>query len=251
MKGIILAGGSGSRLAPMTQITNKHLLPCYDKPVVYYPINTLVKSGITDICIVTGGENSNGFFQLLKNGDEFGIKNLQYFFQEGSGGIAQALSLTERFADAEPVVVILGDNIFENPISEAVKEFESQKYGAKIFLKEVPDPERFGVAELQPMMPGCNKCTPKVLSIEEKPKEPKSNLAVVGLYMFDETVYDKCRTLKPSGRGELEVTDLNRHYLSEGHLTYNVVDGFWIDCGTPDSLLKASILCARQSGRNI
>ena len=241
MRGIILAGGSGSRLAPITKIINKHLLPVFDRPMIYYPIQMLVATGITDICIVTGGESSNGFLPLLQNGEEFGC-NLTFRYQQGSGGIAAALKLTESFADGDKICVVLGDNIIEKDIISACHDFEYQNYGAKLMLKEVPDPQRFGVAELSGNNP------PIILGIEEKPVQPKSNYAVTGIYFYDETVFNKARTLVPSNRGEIEITDINKQYLSEGRLTYNFIDGWWSDAGTHTSLLKASLLCARKMG---
>jgi len=242
MKGVILAGGTGSRLAPVTKVINKHLLLCYDQPMIFYPIQMLVKAGITEICIVTGGESSNGFFPLLQNGDAFGITNLQYRYQVGSGGIAAALKLTERFADGDKICVVLGDNIIEKDINQAVADFKVQESGAKILLKEVQDPERFGVAEMD---------EDRVIGIEEKPKAPKSNNAVTGIYFYDSTVFDKARTLVPSERGELEITDINNAYLKEGTLTAAFLDGWWTDAGTYDSLLKASILVAQKAGRMV
>jgi glucose-1-phosphate thymidylyltransferase len=237
VKGIVLAGGTGSRLYPLTKITNKHLLPIYDKPMVYYPIQTLVSAGITDILLVTGGRNSGDFLRLLGNGKEFGLKHLNYTYQEGEGGIAEALALAEHFADRNKVCVILGDNLIEGNIREAVDEFERQERGARIFLKEVTDAQRFGVAELQ-----GNRIT----GIEEKPRNPKSNLAVTGIYLYDATVFDKCRELKPSNRGELEITDVNNAYIREGTMTFSILDGWWTDAGTFDSLLRATNLVASQ-----
>ncbi len=235
VKGIVLAGGSGSRLYPLTKITNKHLLPIYDKPMVYYPIQTLVGAGITDILLVTGGRNSGDFLRLLGNGKEFGLKHLNYTYQEGEGGIAEALALAEHFSDGDQVCVILGDNLIEGNIRAAVDEFKQLKQGARIFLKEVHDAQRFGVAELKGK---------QIVGIEEKPKQPKSNLAVTGIYLYDATVFDKCRELKPSHRGELEITDVNNAYIAEGSMTYAVLDGWWTDAGTFDSLLRAANLVA-------
>lgn len=233
MKGIVLAGGTGSRLFPLTKITNKHLLPIFDKPMIYYPIQTLVDAGIKDLLIVTGGRNSGDFLRLLANGKEFGLKHINYTYQEGEGGIAEALSLAEHFAEGHRVCVILGDNIIESSISEAVRDFERQERGAKILLKEVQDAQRFGVAEIDGN---------RIAGIEEKPKRPKSNLAVTGIYMYDETVFDKTRTLKPSARGELEITDVNNAYIREGTMTFTYLEGWWTDAGTFDSLLRASNL---------
>jgi glucose-1-phosphate thymidylyltransferase len=236
MKGVVLAGGTGSRLFPVTQVTNKHLLPVYDKPMVYYPIQTLVNAGIREILLVTGGKNAGDFLRLLGNGRAFGLKHLNYTYQEGEGGIAEALGLAEHFADGEPICVILGDNIIENDICEAMADFQRQKEGAKILLKEVADAQRFGVAEIR----GNH-----VISIEEKPQVPKSNYAVIGVYMYDSTVFQKIQRLKPSGRGELEITDVNNFYIQERTLTYQVLDGWWTDAGTFESLLRASDLVAK------
>lgn len=235
MKGVVLAGGTGSRLAPLTKITNKHLLPIYNKPMIYYPIQTLVDAGINDILIVTGGRNSGDFLRLLGNGKEFGLKHLNYTYQEGEGGIADALNLAEHFADNQSICVILGDNIIEGSIRDAVDGFRQQGKGARILLKEVQDAERFGVAELK---------DGKVVGIEEKPKKPKSHYAVTGIYLYDETVFDKSRNLKPSQRGELEITDVNNAYVREGTLTYSFLEGWWTDAGTFDSLLRATNLVA-------
>ena len=236
MKGVVLAGGTGSRLFPITRVTNKHLLPIYDKPMVYYPIQTLVNAGIQEIMVVTGGKNAGEFLRLLGNGRDFGLKHLNYTYQEGEGGIAEALGLAEHFADGEPICVILGDNIIENNICDAVEDFAGQKQGAKILLKDVPDAERFGVAEVRGN---------RVIGIEEKPSAPKSNYAVVGVYMYDATVFQKIRRLKPSGRGELEITDVNNFYVAEGTLTYEMLDGWWTDAGTFESLLRANNLVAK------
>src|SRR5579863_1337853 len=233
MKGIVLAGGTGSRLYPLTKITNKHLLPIYDKPMVYYPIQTLVDAGIQDLMVVTGGRNSGDFLRLLANGKEFGLKHINYTYQEGEGGIAEALALAEHFAEGHKVCVILGDNIIEGSIAPAVRAFERQERGAKILLKEVPDAERFGVAEID---------GERILAIEEKPLRPKSNFAVTGIYMYDETVFDKTRTLKPSARGELEITDVNNAYIREGTMTFSFLDGWWTDAGTFESLHRAANL---------
>ena len=236
MKGVVLAGGTGSRLFPLTKITNKHLLPIYDQPMIYYPIQTLVDAGIREILIVTGGRNSGDFLRLLANGREFGLKHLDYTYQEGEGGIADALALAEHFADGKSICVILGDNIIEGSIRQAVDDFRNQKTGAKILLKEVPDAERFGVAEIR---------DGRIAGIEEKPKRPKSNYAVTGIYMYDGTVFDKVRTLVPSHRGELEITDVNNAYIREGTMTYAHLEGWWTDAGTFDSLLRAGNLVAR------
>jgi len=240
MKGIILAGGLGMRLSPLTKITNKHLLPLYDKPMIYYPLRTLINAGIDDILIVTGGSNAGDFLRLLGNGKEFGLKHINYTYQEGEGGIAEALGLAEFFADEEKVCVILGDNIIEKNITGAVEAFKKQKKGAKILLKEVPDPQRFGVPELK---------GDQIVRIEEKPANPKSKYAVTGIYMYDHSVFDLIRPLKPSQRGELEITDVNNAYIEQGTMTYDILDGWWSDAGTFDSLLYASKLVA-ESGAN-
>lgn len=241
MKGIILAGGLGSRLAPLTRITNKHLLPVYDKPMIYYPIEALIKAGITDILIVTGGNHAGDFLRLMGNGKDFGLRHLNYTYQEGEGGIADALSLAEYFADGEPVCVILGDNIIERNIIKAVRDFREQKTGAKILLKEVPDPERFGVAEIE---------GDRLINIVEKPKNPRSNLAVIGIYLYDARVFDIVKTLKPSERGELEITDVNNAYVRDGTMTWEMLDGWWTDAGTFESLLRASVLVAQTGANN-
>jgi glucose-1-phosphate thymidylyltransferase len=238
LKGVVLAGGTGSRLFPLTKITNKHLLPIYDKPMIYYPIQTLVDAGIKEILIVTGGRNSGDFLRLLANGREFGLKHLDYTYQEGEGGIADALGLAEHFADGKSVCVILGDNLIEGSIRQAVDDFRNQPSGAKILLKEVSDAERFGVAEIR---------DGRIVGIEEKPKKPKSNYAVTGIYMYDGTVFDKVRTLVPSHRGELEITDVNNAYIREGTMTYAYLEGWWTDAGTFESLLRAGNLVAGSS----
>lgn len=236
MKGVVLAGGTGSRLFPLTKITNKHLLPIYDKPMVYYPIQTLVDAGIRDILIVTGGRNAGDFLRLLGNGKEFGLAHLNYAYQEGEGGIAEALALAEHFADGDRICVILGDNIIEASIREAVDAFLDQPEGARILLKRVSDAERFGVAEIR---------GDRIAGIEEKPKRPKSEYAVTGIYMYDTTVFDKVRELVPSDRGELEITDVNNAYIREGAMNFSFLEGWWTDAGTFDSLLRAGNLVAR------
>ncbi len=241
MKGVVLAGGTGSRLFPLTKITNKHLLPIYDKPMIYYPIRTLVDAGIRDILIVTGGRNAGDFLRLLANGKEFGLTHLDYTYQEGEGGIADALGLAEHFADGSKLCVILGDNLIEGSIAAAADEFRGQEHGAKILLKQVSDAERFGVAEIR---------DGRIVSIEEKPLQPKSNYAVTGIYMYDETVFDKIRTLVPSRRGEMEITDVNNAYIGEGVMSFHHLEGWWTDAGTFDSLLRASNLVA-QSARAV
>jgi glucose-1-phosphate thymidylyltransferase len=240
MKGVVLAGGTGSRLNPLTRVTNKHLLPIYDKPMIYYPIQTLVNAGIEEILLVTGGKNAGDFLRLLGNGRDFGLKHLNYTYQEGEGGIAEALGLAEYFAAGESICVILGDNIIENNICEAVQHFKNQKDGAKILLKEVADAQRFGVAEIRDS---------HVLGIEEKPKNPKSKYAVVGIYFYDSSVFHKIRRLRPSGRGELEITDVNNFYIQEKKLTYEILEGWWTDAGQFESLLRANNLVA-ETGAN-
>jgi len=240
MKGVILAGGLGTRLLPLTRITNKHLLPVYDKPMVYYPIECLINAGIEEIMLVTGGDHAGDFLRLLGNGSTFGLRDLHYTYQEGEGGIADALRLAEHFADGEKIVVVLGDNIIEYNIRRAVGEYFAQGKGAKILLKRVDDPQRFGVAELD---------GDRIVGIEEKPKKPKSNLAVIGIYMFDRQVFEIIKTLKPSGRGELEITDVNNAYIARGEMTYDVLDGWWTDAGTFESLYRATKLVA-EGGAN-
>ena len=242
MKGVVLAGGLGSRLRPLTSVTNKHLLPVYDQPMIYYPIQTLVNAGINDIMIVTGGSSAGDFLRLLGNGKAFGLKHLNYTYQEGEGGIAQALSLVEHFAGGDPVCVVLGDNIIEGNIRSAVRSYRHQGGGAKIILKKVPDPGRFGVPELDGR---------SVVRIEEKPTVPKSEYAVIGIYMYDSEVYDIIRTLKPSGRGELEITDVNNAYIERGEMTWEELDGWWTDAGTFESLLHASNLVAKTGANNL
>ena len=231
MKGIVLAGGTGSRLSPLTRVTNKHLLPIYDKPMIYYPLHTLVEAGIQDILIVTGGNNAGDFLRLLRNGKDFGLNQLSFAYQEGEGGIADALRLAEPFAAGEKICVILGDNILENSIRGARERFEHQRDGALILLKEVQDPERFGV----PVFEGK-----RIVRIEEKPKVSGSPYAVIGVYFYDATVFDRVRTLRPSGRGEFEITDVNNSFLFEEQLSYDVIDGGWTDAGTFESLWRAT-----------
>ena len=242
MKGIILAGGLGTRLYPLTKVINKHLLPVYDKPMIYYPVETLITAGIRDILIVTGGNHAGEFLRLIGNGKEFGLQHVNYTYQEGEGGIAEALGLARHFCEDEKMVVILGDNIIEKNIIRAVEEFEQQPRGARILLKEVPDPERFGVAELD---------GDRVKRIVEKPRKPKSNLAVVGIYFYDSQVFSFIDQLEPSGRGELEVTDVNNMYMKRGELRYGILDGWWTDAGTFESLLKASNLVAKTGANNL
>lgn len=240
MKGVILAGGTGSRLYPLTRVTNKHLLPVFNRPMIFYPLQTLVDAGIRDILLVTGGQDAGDFLRLLGNGKSFGLKHINYTYQEGEGGIADALRLAEHFADRQRLCVVLGDNIIETNIIQARQHFESQERGAHVILKEVPDPERFGV----PVFEGD-----RIVRIEEKPNQPRSQYAVTGIYMYDGTVFDRIRTLKPSARGELEITDVNNSYLADATLTYSILEGWWTDAGTFDSLLRANNLVA-QSGAN-
>jgi glucose-1-phosphate thymidylyltransferase len=243
MKGIILAGGTGSRLMPLTKVTNKHLLPVYDKPMIYYPLQTLLDAGITEIMIVSGRGHAGHFLELLGSGIEWSA-HFTYEIQENAGGIAQALGLAEHWADGENVTVILGDNIFQDSIRDVTKSFTS---GAMIFLKEVPDAHRFGVVEIK----GA-----RILSIEEKPKVPKSNFAVTGLYIYDADVFDIIKTLIPSGRGELEITDVNNEYVRKGMMNFSILKGYWSDAGTFNSLLRAGLMvkqhyAEKHTGKNV
>ncbi len=241
MKGVITAGGTGSRLLPITKITNKHLLPLYDKPMIFYPLRTLVQAGIEDIMLVTGGEFAGDFLRLLGNGADFGLKRLHYAYQEGSGGIAAALALAEDFADGEPVAVILGDTIIEGNVNRSIAEFAETGRGAKIFLKEVEDPRRFGVAVVD---------GDRVAEIVEKPEVPPTAFAVIGIYLYDARVFDVIRSLNPSDRGELEITDVNNQYIEWGEMAYGVLRGWWTDAGTFPSLLRASNLVAETGANN-
>ena len=240
MRGVVLAGGLGSRLLPLTKVTNKHLLPVYDRPMIYYPIQALANAGIDEIMLVTGGNSAGDFLRLLGNGKDFGLKRLNYTYQDGEGGIADALRLAEHFADGESTCVILGDNIIEGNIARAAAAFRKQQQGAKILLKEVKDPQRFGV----PILEGD-----RVLKIEEKPKNPRSLYAVTGMYFYDARVFDIIKTLKPSGRGELEITDVNNAYIADGTLTWDIVEGWWTDAGTVKSLHQANML-VEKTGAN-
>lgn len=242
MKGVVLAGGLGSRLNPLTKVTNKHLLPVYDRPMIYYPITTLINAGIDDIMIVTGGNSAGDFLKLLGNGKQFGLKHLNYTYQEGEGGIADALSLVEHFADDGPVCVVLGDNIIEGNIRKAAEDYANQGGGAKILLKKVHDPQRFGVPELD---------GDRVVRIEEKPADPKSEFAVIGIYFYDASVFGVISGLEPSARGELEITDVNNHYIAEGSMTWNELEGWWTDAGTFESLLNATNLVARTGANKL
>ena len=236
MKGIVLAGGLGTRLSPLTRVTNKHLLPVYDRPMIFYPIETLVNAGIRDILVITGGQNAGDFLRLLSNGKDFGLEHFNYAYQEGEGGIAAALRLAEHFVNREKVCVILGDNIIQGNVLDAARRFDEQERGGHIILKEVPDPQRFGCPEI---------VDGHIVKIAEKPKRPKSPYAVTGIYFYDQTVFDRIGSLKPSARGELEITDINNMYLEEGTLTYEMLDGWWTDAGTFESLRRASNLVAR------
>ncbi len=238
MKGIVLAGGLGSRLYPLTKVTNKHLLPIYHKPMIYYPIGTLVDAGIKDILIVTGGKNAGDFLRLLGNGKEFGLNHINYTYQEGEGGIAAALALAEYFADGQPICVILGDNIIECSIAPYVENFRKQVSGARILLKKVEDPQRFGVPEIRGS---------QIVRIDEKPEAPASDYAVTGIYMYDEEVFDIVKSLKPSKRGELEITDVNNAYIAKGKMEYDILEGWWTDAGTFESLLRASNLVSQKA----
>jgi len=242
MKGIVLAGGLGTRMYPLTKVTNKHLLPVYNEPMIYYPIKALVNAGIDEILIVTGGNNAGEFLRLLGNGKAFGLKHLNYTYQEGEGGIAAALSLAEFFADNGKIVVVLGDNIIEKNIRKAVDAFKVQPKGARIIVKEVPDPQRFGVPAFE---------HGRIVRIDEKPSAPASNYAVIGVYMYDGRVFDFIRTLKPSQRGELEITDVNNFYLQEGMLEWDILDGWWSDAGTFDSLQYAGNMVAKTGANKI
>ena len=245
IKGVILAGGLGTRLHPLTKITNKHLLPVYDRPMIHYPLMALVNAGIKDILIVTGGTHAGEFLRLLGNGAEFGLKHINYTYQDGEGGIADALRLAEYFAAGERICVVLGDNLIQGNIHGAAEAFRQQKSGARILLKSVPDPERFGVARFADDDPG------RVAEIVEKPAAPPSDFAVIGVYFYDPWVFDIIRTLRPSGRGELEITDVNNAYLRAGLLEHSVLDGWWTDAGTFDSLLRANNLVKETGANNL
>jgi len=235
MKGVLLAGGLGTRLLPLTRITNKHLLPVFDRPMIFYPLQTLINAGIRDILLVTGGPHAGDFLRLLGNGREFGLTHLNYAYQEGEGGIAAALALAEHFAEGDRLCILLGDNLIEGSVAPAVERFVRQPRGARIILKQVPDAERFGVAEIR---------DGRIVSIEEKPARPKSDYAVTGIYMYDDRVFDAIRTLRPSARGELEITDVNNWYLERGERACELLDGWWTDAGTFDSLHRAGNLVA-------
>lgn len=235
MKGVVLAGGLGTRMAPLTRVVNKQALPVHRKPMIFYPIGKLVRAGIRDVAVVTGGPHAGDLLKLLGNGEDFGLSQIHYAYQRGEGGIAEALGLTEKFVGGDRVCVVLGDNIFEDELGPAVARFAEQRSGARVFLKEVDDPERFGVAEVR---------DGRVAGIEEKPKRPKSRLAVTGIYMYDGDVFSIVRGLKPSGRGELEITDVNNAYVRRGTLEFEVMRGWWTDAGTLETLDRAGQLVA-------
>ena len=237
VKGVVLAGGLGTRLRPLTKVTNKHLLPVYDRPMIYYPLETLCRAGIREIMLVTGGNSAGDFLRLLGNGSELGLNNIYYAYQEGEGGIADALRLCEHFAEGQRIVVVLGDNILQDDIAPYVRKFRAQSSGARILLKEVGDPQRFGV----PVLEGD-----RIVEIEEKPVRPKSRYAVTGVYMFDRRVFDFIKALTPSQRGELEIADVHNRYIREGDLFYDILEGAWSDAGTFESLFRASQLVARE-----
>ena len=241
IKGVILAGGLGTRMHPLTKVTNKHLLPVYHKPMIFYPIETLVDAGIKDIMVVTGGNNAGDFLRLLGNGKAFGLRHLHYAYQEGEGGIAEALSLAENFVDEDPVCVVLGDNLIEDSIRPYVEAFRKEGRGAKILLKEVSDPQRFGVADLQ---------GDRVARIIEKPKSPPSPYAVTGFYLYDSRVFEIIHGLEPSQRGELEITDVNNRFIEWNEMTYNILQGWWTDAGTIESLHRAANLVAEKESRS-
>lgn len=243
MKGIVLAGGLGTRLRPLTRITNKHLLPVYDKPMVYYPIQMLVEAGIKEILIVTGGTSAGDFLRLIGNGEDFGLSHVHYAYQKGEGGIAEALGLAHEFVDDDRMVVALGDNILQKGIQSGVEAFARQERGSRVFLTRVDHPWEYGIAEVDGN---------KIKRIVEKPKNPPSNLAVIGVYMYPPDVFDIVRTLKPSARGELEITDVNNAYIERGELEYELLDGWWLDAGeNHESLLRASLTIAREQGIEI
>ncbi len=239
MKGAILAGGLGSRLYPLTYATNKHLLPVFDKPMIYYPIQTLVNAGIDDVIIVTGGPHAGDFLHVIKNGQEFGLRHVEYAYQEGEGGIAEALRICEHFVDGESVAVILGDNCTDADIRDEVQSFST---GARIFLKPVPDPQRFGV----PVFDNPGSSDARIIRIDEKPSSPANNYAVTGLYIYDQQVFDFIKMNKPSARGEMEITDVNNRYIERGELSWAMLDGFWSDAGTFESLYRTNVFWTRK-----
>ncbi len=236
LKGVVLAGGLGSRLYPLTKVTNKHLLPVYDRPMVYYPIECLRLMGVEDVLLVTGGTSAGDFMRLLGDGRELGLRSVTYAYQEGEGGIADALRLAEPFAAGEPIAVVLGDNLYEGNLREIARAFLEQGGGARVVLKEVPDPERFGVPRFE---------GDRIVAIEEKPADPPSRYAITGVYFYDADVFEIIRGLTPSARGEYEITDVNNAYLARGALEWDVLSGWWTDAGTFDSLLRAQNLVAR------
>lgn len=238
LKGVVLCGGLGKRLEPLTRITNKHLLHVYNKPMVYYPLGTLIEAGIKDIMIVTGGNNAGDFLRLIGNGQEFGLHHINYTYQRGEGGIAEALGLAEHFVDGCKCVVILGDNIIGGSIKKYVERFRKQESGSRVLVKKVTDPQRFGVAEIK---------DGEIISIEEKPAHPKSNFIVTGIYMYDAKVFQIIKTLKPSSRGELEITDVNNAYLKKGELYYDILNGWWTDCGLAETLYRAATLVRKKT----
>jgi glucose-1-phosphate thymidylyltransferase len=236
MKGVILAGGLGTRLRPLTKITNKHLLPVFDRPMIFYPIQTLVEAGMSEIVIVTGGNNAGDFIRLIGNGKEFGLKHIHYTYQDGEGGIAAALKLVEPYVRGEKIVVMLGDNIVEGSIRSGVAAFRKQKQGAMVYLAEVDNPSAYGVPVFK---------NGKITRVEEKPKRPKSNYAVIGVYMYDPSVFEIIEKLRPSRRGELEISDVNNAYIRRRKLAYRLLDGLWLDAGeSHDALLRANVLAA-------
>jgi len=242
VKGVLLAGGLGTRLHPLTRVTNKHLLPVFDRPMIYYPLQALLNAGVRDIMLVTGGNNAGDFLRLLGNGKDFGLKHLNYTYQEGEGGIAAALALAEHFVDRDRVCVVLGDNLIEGNFRASAEAFARAREGARILLKQVPDPERFGV----PVFRGK-----RIVGIEEKPRRPKSRYAVTGIYMYDARVFDVIRTLKPSGRGELEITDVNNWYIERGELGFEVLRGWWTDAGTFEALHRACNLVTKTGANKL
>jgi glucose-1-phosphate thymidylyltransferase len=241
VKGVILAGGLGTRLFPLTKATNKHLLPVYDQCMVHYPIGNMLKAGVDHILVVTGGPHAGDFIRVLGTGKDLGIKHLEYGYQEGEGGIADALSVAEDFADGEPILVILGDNFTEADLTPAVNSFES---GARLFLKDVPDARDCGVAVFD------DEDASRIVAIEEKPEAPKSNYAVTGFYIYDHRAFDFVRQSEPSARGELEITTINNFYIKEGAMAWSELDGLWLDCGTFDGLFEASRMVAEARRRN-
>ncbi|MBL7199515.1 MAG: NTP transferase domain-containing protein [Anaerolineae bacterium] len=243
MKGVILAGGLGSRLRPLTSITNKHLLPVYNKPMIYYPIQMLVDAGIKDILIVTGGTSAGDFLRLIGNGEEFGLSRIHYAYQKGEGGIAEALGLAQDFVGGDKMIVALGDNILQKGIRDAVEAFARQQRGSRIFLKRVDHPWEYGIADFEGS---------KILRIIEKPQDPPSDLAVIGVYMYPTDVFDIIGQLERSARGELEITDVNNAYIERGEMEYQIIEGWWLDAGeSHEALLQANLIVAREEGVQI